>query len=732
MKKLLLSIVGIFVVGFMSAQTFPYVDINQIVTVSQMDLQNCNDSSFYLGDTVITRGIVVTDGNLSETASGSIQGGSRPFIAIQDTSTASNGSAAGAFQGALIMGAFNGIPNSNIENALAGDIIEITARVNEFNGMLQLEPISANAVTFVGIAANPTPVVVPVSDLQDNMRINQLPTGEQWQASYVEIQNVTVTGVSSFSSGGRNRVEFTVEDAAGNRILVADRYLPMIQAGQPTVNPNSPDTAGSFVTPSIGTVYNHIRGIIVQDENGPCYPNASGFAGGYEINPVYAGDFDKAASPANISGVTRSPRVPDATQSVTVTADIIDNDGTVQSATLFYSADQTASAQLFTSVTMSNTSGSIYSATIPAFPLDSVIRYFIVAVDDSMNVTTSPNSPIGGPLRTDFYTVRANGITIMDIQTVQDVSQGDSPYNGDTVTVTGIVTASFQPGDLGFLYIQDPTANQFSGIYVNGGPVAVFAFNRGDEVTVTGVVEENFGFTRINATNAVATGNTGTITPVVLDPSDANLFSGGSNLEPYESMLLSYQNPNGNVWISNPNIGFGEYTVGSGFAPSVDARILAGRQVNGQAQGSFSVSYLSDTAAFGDGSVPKIPVQTNFNFTSIEGILYWAFGNYKLTPRDNMDYGNFTVSVATIENTEVKTSIYPNPAQDRVNIQLDEAYKFNQISIELFDMTGRLISDQKSSVNFNSLDLSGLNQGIYLIKISNEDELIHSSKLILK
>ena len=426
MKKILLSVIGLFAAGIVSAQ-FPYVDINQINFVSQADLQNCNDSSAYLGDTVITRGVVVTDGNLSEVASGSIQGGSRPFISIADTSIISNGNVAAPFKGAVIMGAFNSVPNTAIENSLAGDIIEITAVVNEFNGMLQLEPISSNAVSFVGFASAPTSAVVPVSDLQDNMRINKLPSGEQWQGSYVELQNVTVTSISTFSSGGRNRIEFTVQDGSGNRLLVADRFLPMILDGQQTVNPNSPDTAGSLVAPSVGTVYNHIRGIIFQDENGPCYPNASGFAGGYEISPVYASDLDKAASPATIASVERNPLVPNATQTVTVTADIFDTDGIVTSATLYYTADQTAPANLFQSVAMTNTSGSIYTATIPANPLDSVVRYFVEAVDDSSNVTVNPSTPTGAPLNTFFYTVRPNGATIMDIQFTPSLNDGASP-----------------------------------------------------------------------------------------------------------------------------------------------------------------------------------------------------------------------------------------------------------------------------------------------------------------
>ena len=600
------------------------------------------------------------DGNLSEVGSGSITGGSRPFIHITDTA---NGGVQGPFSAINIMGVDAGTsnPNTNIENALAGDILDIVCIVSEFAGGIQLQPLNSTSVSVVGAATAPTPVVVPVGDLQNNQRVNLLTTGEQWEGAYIEIQNVTVTGVSTFSGG--NRTEITVEDAAGNRILVADRYLGMRMTGVATVNPNSPSTVGSFIPPSVGTVYNYIRGVIVQDENGPCYPNSSGFAGGYEINPLDSNDFDQAASPPIISNVTRSVLIPNATQSVNVTADIVDFDGIVVSATLFYTSDQAAPANLFQSVTMSNPSGSIYTATIPATPLDSVVRYFLVAVDDSTNVTNSPSSTLTGPLNTHFYTVRAFGATIMDIQFNPSATNSASPLENDTVTVKGIVTASFATGDLGYLYMQDASATENAGIFVNGGPVSVFGLNRGDEIIVRGVVEENFGFTRLNAITVTPTMSTGTITPVTLDPSDAVLFgtSGSRAAEKYESMLIRYENPavNGQVNVTNPNRGFGDYEVGSGAAASVSARILAGRQVLGQAQASLDVSYISDTAQYGAGlNVTPVQLTTNYSFDAIEGILYYAFGNFKLTPRNNADFYNVTVGIKSLISNDVETVSY--------------------------------------------------------------------------
>lgn len=724
MRKLLLSFMFALFVGGLSAQTYPYVDINQLMFVSQTDLAACIDTNTYLGDTVTTRGIVLTDGNLSEVGSSSVQEGYRPFVSLVDTS---NNGAQGPFNQIVVMGAFDNGSNLQaltiIPTLQAGFEIEITGVVTEYNGLVQLQPLNQNSASIVGGAPTPpTPQVVNAGDLQDQNGNNILTTGEQWEGAYVELQNVTVVSVSLFSG----RCEFTVADANGNQVLVADRFLPMVTNGTATVNPNSPATAGTLVPPAIGSIYNHIRGVIFQDENGCANPGAS-FAGGYEINPVYATDFDKAAPPPQVTNVTRNPLVPNATQSVNVSADIIDIDGLVTSATLFYTADQTAPQNLFQSVAMTN-SGSVYSATIPAFPLDSIVRYFISATDDSSKTTTIP---------VEYYTVRSNGLTIMDIQEVPAfVGGSSSPFEDDTVTVTGIVTASYQSGDLGYLYIQDPNATEYAGLYINGGPSQVLTFSRGDEITVTGEIEENFGFTRMNAISAVGTSNTGTITPVTLDPSDPTYFHSNSELEKYESMLLRYENPaaGGKVWVSNPNIGFADYSVGSGMNPTVDARILAGRSVNGQAQGSLDVSYIADSSYIGNlnAGVSPVVVSNTTSMDFVQGILYYAFGNFKLTPRDNNDFGNVIVSIEEIASKEVKTTLYPNPTQNRVMIQLDENYSFNQLQVEVLDITGKKVVDHRTSLHLSSINLAGLEKGMYIVKISNENNILSTSKLILK
>lgn len=722
MKKILLSIVTIALGGLAYAQTaVSLVDIN---FVSPANLTACNDSSQYLGDTVITRGIVVVPGNLSEVASGSVTGGSRPFIFLVDT--AANG-APGPFKGIEVMGAAGNTPVAAIESAQAGDILEITGIVGSFDGSLQLTPLSSASVTLIGATSVPSYTTIPVGDLNDANRVNILTTGEQWEGAFVEFQNVTVTAVNFFSGG--SRVSFDIVDVNGNQLNVSDRFLVQRTASHTVVNPNSPNSVanggtgtGTFVAPVVGTVYSSLKGLVRHSANG-C---TGGTGRGYELNPFDSTHYTKGASPAAITNVIRTPQVPNATQSVTITADIVDNDGTVTSATLFYSADPLATRPTFTSINMTNV-GSNYSATIPAFPLDTMVRYFIEATDDSANVSTFP-----GITNDAFYTVRANGLTIVDVQNPGPNSNTDSPYSGQTVTFTGAVTATLNQYDLGYVYIQDTAATEYAGIYVTGN-ASLAGLSRGDVVTITGDVAENFGFTTVTATTIVNNNRTFSIAPVSVTP-DANFAAMG---EMYEAMLISLDDPNnGKIDVIEPNLNFGEY--GVGLSGSTDfVRVLSGRVNGTSAQSSLNVSLISDTFYINNEGVMNVPgilADTTQDMDALVGILWYSFGNFKLTPRNNGDIINFSEPLVyvglTEKNAAVEMKYYPNPAQNYVTIENNSA-DLNNMEAFFFNLNGQLLKSTTLTNDRNVVNVSDFNNGIYIIRVMNNNEVISTSKLVI-
>ncbi|MAA77952.1 MAG: hypothetical protein CL916_01730 [Deltaproteobacteria bacterium] len=137
---------------------------------------------------------------------------------------------------------------------------------------------------------------------------------------------------------------------------------------------------------------------------------------------------------------------------------------------------------------------------------------------------TEPSSePSGEPSTEPGPTTAASIISLQD----------GTVAMGTGVTVEGsIVTGINDSGSQ--IFIQDPTATEYAGImiYLGGGGATVAV---GDEVSVTGVVEDFYGRTNIavdSASDITASGNTGSVTPVALS-ADA------TDWEVYEGMLVS-------------------------------------------------------------------------------------------------------------------------------------------------------------------------------------------------
>ncbi|MCC5918768.1 MAG: T9SS type A sorting domain-containing protein [Cryomorphaceae bacterium] len=710
------------------AQTPPTVSIHDIQFVSASDLANCNDTSQYHGDTVRTVGVVMVDGGLVEVASGSVQGGLRPFMYIADTAT---GTTAEPFKGIEVLCSYSTgtamVAHPVATQVVAGDIVEVIGVVNMFARNNQLEIIDFNSLSLLsGTQTPPQPALVNVGDLNDNNRVNQLPSGEQWEGAFVEIQNVTVVNVDIFAGG--SRVSFDVVDANGNRINVSDRFIAQKMSNHTPVNPNSPYATsnggpgnGTFTPPTVGAFYNSIRGIVLHSGNG-C---TGGNGRGYELNPFDSTHYDLGASPPFVENVIRTPQVPNASQTVEVTFTAYDLDGTITDLELYYSDDTSAALSTYSNVTPLLIPGTTdeYSAVIPAFPNNTMVRYYIEAIDNDNNVTTAPFNV--APKNTYFYVVRDNGMVIPDVQF--NPTFGGSPYEGQQVTVTGVVTASTKVCDLGFVYIQDPNFNEWAGVALLGSPDLANLF-REQEVTVTGTVEENFGFTQINVTNITTTGNSGTVTPVTLNPNMPSMYASGE-IEKYESMVLRMENPNGKVVISDPRRGnFGDYLISTDTANGLNEStiVLAGR--DGNSRSSLYVSVVNDSAwATSNGAmmVPVVLTNSGMEFDAIEGIWFYGFGEYRLLPRANDDFinPNFsldsldcrpTISVTSFEGM-ANVSIYPNPTSAFFTVEVSEIRDF---SVQLFDLNGRMVRKAESRFGTETqVDANTLPDGMYVMRV---------------
>ncbi|RZV37769.1 MAG: ExeM/NucH family extracellular endonuclease [Chromatiales bacterium] len=133
-------------------------------------------------------------------------------------------------------------------------------------------------------------------------------------------------------------------------------------------------------------------------------------------------------------------------------------------------------------------------------------------------------------------------------------SGATSPLEGETVTVSGIVTGDFQEDDtdtrrnLGGFYLQDGPSDTnlqtSDGIFVFDGTSPSTDVSVGDGVEVTGTVAEFFGETQINAASVRVTGAGAVVPqPISLPVSDTTTNSDGdpvADLERFEGMLVEF------------------------------------------------------------------------------------------------------------------------------------------------------------------------------------------------
>ena len=156
----------------------------------------------------------------------------------------------------------------------------------------------------------------------------------------------------------------------------------------------------------------------------------------------------------------------------------------------------------------------------------------------------------GSPTATTPPPIATGGTSVSDVQGSADAS----PLEGQTVTVSAIVTGDFQDNDadtsnnLGGFYAQQETPDTNSetseGIFVFDGDNPATDVEVGDRVEVTGVVQEFFGETQIAAATVIVTGS-GIIqaTDVNLPASKVTTNSEGetiADLERYEGMLVRF------------------------------------------------------------------------------------------------------------------------------------------------------------------------------------------------
>lgn len=637
-----------------------------------------------------------------------------------------------------------------------GYVITITGRVTEFgtqnNSLTEMFHYSATNPIYIspppinlsGIIARPAPREVALSELAKG-NLPKPSTAEKYESMYIVVRNVTVISVD-YSSG-----RFTYQDSLGNVGYMYDGSAWYSLRGHKS-------SSSRYTPPPVGTRLSYLRGL--------CLPQTrSGTCGDYTIMPLYPGpreqtnskypgDIGIASFSPQITAIVRTPTPPKATDAVNVSwkAKNLNAGGKIDSS-FFNWRFGSSTARAWTRTKITATQGdSLYAATIPPATGDSLISYFVEAYGGGI-YGSSPDPSIPN-----FYQVRQSGLTIRDVQFTPYVNS-NSGFWGDTVTVSGIITADTT--DIKEVNSSRPqlwmasAAGAWNGVtmYGTNAGVGLDTLRRGDSVQVTGVVMETNGRTNIQVLSrtlirrgaavpaATVIGISGSGSVSYQDA--ARPVSGASPFEQWEGVLV--KTPLVYVVMMNADVNsgnFGEFFI----SPTKGISTTAfGLRVNDNGCNTFYVDtasgyrfsrWLTDHP-FGSPLKTKL-IPLGASIASITAIMDYSFGEYKLEPRKDDDFGTIT-SVNYREEGVVPTNFelsqnYPNPFNPTTAIRYSVPVA-GSVQLKIFNILGQEVmtlveGDQKAGSYVVVFDASRLSSGVYLYQLKT-DKYSNVKKMML-
>ena len=344
--------------------------------------------------------------------------------------------------------------------------------------------------------------------------------------------------------------------------------------------------------------------------------------------------------PPVISNIATNPITPSIDDPVFISADITDSDGTIQSTSTSWGTDGVSFPnEISMSVTRENYTT---DTAIPGQSSGVTIYYYITATDDDDDSTNSITKSYMMP----------TSYTIFEIQG----EASSSPYHGQTVITSGIVTADFISG----YFLQDGTG-AWNGVFVYGYG---HGLDIGDEVRIEGEVDEYSGLTEIkdvSSTEILSTGNS--------LPAATVLTTFGCNLENYEGVLVQ---TTGDCDSENPDdpLDWNEWSIDDG-------------------TGSIRMDDL--------GYLYEPVLGTNYQIT---GPLHYTHSNYKIEPRDSLDI--------------IITSVQPDPPN---NITIEIIADSIRISWDNEGYVYKIYSDNDPYGSFSNLETTVNNVGEVVLEI---------------
>jgi len=111
--------------------------------------------------------------------------------------------------------------------------------------------------------------------------------------------------------------------------------------------------------------------------------------------------------------------------------------------------------------------------------------------------------------------------------------------------------------------------------------------------------------------------------------------------------------------------------------------------------------------------------------------VYWPSGTVDVIESPSI---NTTINITEGETLSLESSfiegfiVYPNPTKNSLTI--GSSLDLDQSVISVFDIAGRRVLNFKLTNNINSIDVSGLSAGEYILRVITKENGISSQKFI--
>jgi endonuclease I len=457
-----------------------------------------------------------------------------------------------------------------------------------------------------------------------------------------------------------------------------------------------------------------------------------------------------------IGNIEMEPQVAVANEPVSINATITSTTEAVSSATLLWGL----SFESLTNEIEMTADGDDYSAQIPGQAEGATVYYKITAT----NVETTNASVVYN-----YFVPKVFNGTIVSIYDIQG-QQESSPYEGQVVSTTGIVTANFGSS----YFIQDGTGG-WNGlfIYESGRNPSI-----GDSIILTGKISEYYNKTEMsNITDYYfISGNHALPEPVVVTtgnvqeehesilitvknasctddnyPADHYMWSindGSGILKVHNTSVFEYEPTEGISYdVTGPvNWDFGEWKIELRFESDVsggsdeegpllvEVTPVISTNVKVMFNEEVEAATAEDVANYSINNGVNIEAATQhaFNKAQINLTVTELSGDYQLTVQNIKDLAGNVMEEQSMEFSFVgieevflngEAKIFPNPAIQQLSI-LFTALQNTDLVIHLIDVSGRVVKETNYTThqgdNNITFGLDNVTEGIYFLNIQSD------------